>query len=154
MSSGASDMLRLLLDEHIAGEVALQARTKCPSMEIQSIHDWESGAFLGVPDPEILLEAANQRLTLVTYDQRTLWKHAADLLEAGRDLGGVIFVDDQTIPPNDIGGLMRALVWLWETKRNEDWRNRLIFLTPGPAMPDRSEKPQSSKSRKPKSWER
>ena len=63
-------MLRLLLDEHIESEVALQAKAKRPSMEIQSIHDWASGTFLGVPDPEILLEAAKQRLTLVIYDQR------------------------------------------------------------------------------------
>ena len=141
-------MLRLVLDERLAWDAALQAKAKRPSMDIQSIHDWESGAFLGVPDPEILLEAAKQRLTLVTYDQRTFWKHAADFLEAGRNLAGVIFVDDQTIPPNDIGGLMRALVWLWETKGNEDWQNRLIFLTPGPAVPDREEKSRSADGRR------
>jgi hypothetical protein len=130
-------MLRLLLDEHISREIALQAKAKRPSMDIRSIHDWESGTFLGVPDPEILMEAGKQRLTLVTYDQRTLWKHASDLLEAGRELGGAVFVDEQTIPPNDIGGLMRALVWLWESKGNEAWQNRLIFLTPGPSIPTR-----------------
>lgn len=137
MCSGVSDMLRLLLDEHLSREVAFQPKARRPSMDIQSIHDWESGAFLGVPDPEILMEAANQQLTLVTYDQRTLWKHASDLMEAGRDLGGVIFVDDQTLPPNDMGGLMRALVWLWETQGNEVWQNRLIFLSPGPELPTR-----------------
>jgi hypothetical protein len=141
-------MLRLLLDEHIAREVALQARAKRPSIEIQSIHDWESGAFLGVPDPEILLEAASQGLTLVTYHQRTLWKHASDLLEAGHDLGGVIFVDDQTIPPNDIGGLMRAVVWLMETRGSEVWVNRLIFLTPGPSMPPAEAKPRTPGTRR------
>lgn len=137
-------MLRFLLDEHLSREVASQSTAKCPSMEIQSIHDWESGTFLGVLDPEILLEAANQRLTLVTYDQRTLWRHASDLLETGHDLGGVVFVDEQTIPPNDVGGLVRALVWLWETKGNENWRNRLVYLTPGPAIPTRKGKPRSS----------
>ena len=141
-------MLRLLLDEHIAKEVALQAHAKRPSMDIQSIHDWESGAFLGAPDPEILLEAGKQRLTLVTYDQRTLWKHATDLLEAGHELGGVVFVDEQTIPPNNIGGLMRALVWLWESRGSEDWRNRLIYLTPGPVKPARVEKSSSTSSRR------
>lgn len=133
-------MLRLLLDEHISRDVALQAKAKRPSMDIQSIHDWESGAFLGVPDAEILLEAANQRLTLVTYDQRTLWKQASDLLAAGCELCGIVFVDEQTIPPNNIGALMRALVWLWDSKRNEHWQNRLIYLTPGPATKTRKTK--------------
>ncbi|MBL9136467.1 MAG: hypothetical protein JNK85_11390 [Verrucomicrobiales bacterium] len=130
-------MLRLLLDKHIAKAVALQAKGKRPSMDIQSIHDWEAGTFLGVPDAEILMVAAKQRLTLMTYDQRTLWKHASDLLESGHELGGVVFVDEQSIPPNDIGGLMRALVWLWETRGTEDWHNRLIYLCPGPAAPNR-----------------
>lgn len=141
-------MLRLLLDEHIAKAVAQQAKGKRPSMEIQSIHDWEAGTFLGVPDPEILMEAAKQRLTLVTYDQRTLWKHASDLLETGREIGGVVFVDEQTIPPNDIGGLMRALVWLWETRGTEDWHNRLIYLSPGPAAPTREGDRRSTKRRR------
>ena len=66
---------------------------------------------MGAPDSEILVEAGSQRLTLATYDQRTLWKHAADIMPAGREHGGVIFVDEWTIPPNDIGGLMRSLVW-------------------------------------------
>lgn len=147
-------MLRLLLDEHIARQVALQAKAKHSSMDIQSLHDWESGAFLGAPDPEILLEAASQGLTLVTYDQRTLWKHASDLLEAGHDLGGVVFVDDQTIPPNDIGGLMRALVWLMETRGCEVWVNRLIFLTPGPAKPRGDAKPRTLGNRRRKSRDR
>lgn len=143
-------MLRLLLDEHIAKAVAEQAKGKCPSIEIESLHDWEAGTFLGVPDPEILMEAARQRWTLVTYDQRTLWKHASDLLETGHDLGGVIFVDEQTIPPNDLGGLMRALVWLWETRGTEDWRNRLIYLSPGPATATRERPGRSTRSRRKK----
>jgi hypothetical protein len=141
-------MLRLLLDEHIAKAVALQAKGKRPSIDIQSIHDWEAGTFLGVPDAEILIEAAKQRLTLVTYDQRTLWRHASDLLESGRELGGVVFVDEQTIPPNDIGGLMRALVWLWETRGTEDWHNRLIYLSPGPAALTRQRDQRSTEGRR------
>jgi hypothetical protein len=126
-------MLRLLLDEHVSRQVAEPARLRAPTPDIRSIHGWESGAYLGVPDPQILIEAGRQRLTLVTYDQRTLWWHAADVMESGREHGGVILVDEQTIPPNDIGGLMRSLVWLWETRGQEQWQNRLIFLTPAPA---------------------
>ncbi|MBL9140123.1 MAG: hypothetical protein JNK85_29910 [Verrucomicrobiales bacterium] len=128
-------MLRILLDEHIAKAVALQAKGKRPSMDIQSIHDWEAGTFPGVPEAEILMEAEKRRLNLVTYDQRTLWKHASDLLKSEHEHGGVVFVDEQTIPTNDIGGLVRALVWLWETRGSEDWHNRLIYLSPGPAAP-------------------
>lgn len=140
-------MLRLLLDEHVSRQVAEQARLRAPALDIRSIHDWESGAYLGVPDPQILIEAGRQRLTLVTYDQRTLWKHAADVMESGREHGGVIFVDEQTIPPNDIGGLMRSLVWLWETRGQEQWQNRLIFLTPAPGTPFAAQAPRGPRRR-------
>ncbi len=141
-------MLRLLLDEHISREVGVQAKEWRPAIDIQSIHDWESGVFLGAQDPEILMEAGKQGLTLVTYDQRTLWKHASDHLIAGHELGGIIFVDDRTIPPNDLGGLMRVLVWLWETHGEETWLNRLIFLTPAPKKPTPEPKMGPSRRRR------
>lgn len=34
--------------------------------------------------------------------------------EEGRQHGGVIFVDEKTIPPADIGGLVRALIHLFK----------------------------------------
>lgn len=123
-------MLRLLLDEHISPEIAVAVARRCKGLRIVSIHTWLDGAFLGAPDPDILLEAAKEQMTLVTYDQRTMWGHIKTLADMELNHSGVLFIDERTIPPNDLGRLIRALCWLWEERGGEVWLNRTIFLTP------------------------
>ena len=59
--------------------------------------------------PNCLNEAAKQKLTLVTYDRRTIPPLLKAWAEEGLRHAGVIFVDDKTISPADIGGLVSAL---------------------------------------------
>jgi hypothetical protein len=90
--------------------------------------EWEGGSFLGQDDSACLREAAAQELTLVTYDRRTI----PPLLKAGaeeeRPHGGMIFVDEKSISPADIGGLVRALSNLTDEAGNWEWTNRISFL--------------------------
>jgi len=121
-------MLRLLLDENISRKVALAAKKRSPAMEIVSIHDWEGGRFLAADDGEILKAAAAQRLTLITYDQNTLLTHMAELVSEGCAHGGIIVVDEHTIRQHDIGGLVKALGWLWNAESQAEWMNRTVYL--------------------------
>lgn len=90
--------------------------------------EWEQGRFLGQPDDLILQTAASQALTLVTYDRKTIPPLLKRWAEAGRNHGGVVFVDDKLIPASDLGGLIRALAGLaWESAQ-WDWTNRVGFL--------------------------
>jgi hypothetical protein len=89
---------------------------------------WERGNFLGKEDSTCLLEAAKQRLTLVTYDRRTIAPLLKLWAEEERSHGGVIFVDDKTISPADIGGLVRALSLLAAQTGEIDWTNQVYFL--------------------------
>ena len=86
-------MLKLLLDEHISADErnGVQRRNRSVvihSISIQTMVQWESGKFLGKEDSVCLMEAAKQRLTLVTYDRRTippllkLWQRKSDLMAA------------------------------------------------------------------------
>ncbi len=59
-------MLKLLLDEHISPEVAIGVQRRNRSLIIRSMVEWEGGKFLGKEDSVCLLEAARERLTLVT----------------------------------------------------------------------------------------
>jgi hypothetical protein len=43
----------------------------------------------------------------------------------------VIFVDEKTISPADIGGLVRALILLVDEARGMDWTNQVYFLRSG-----------------------
>ena len=101
-------MLKLLLDEHISPEVADGLKRHNRSLVVHWMSEWENGNFLGQEDSACLLEAANERLTLVTYDRRTIPPLLKTWAEEGRKHGGVIFVDEKTISPADIGGLVRC----------------------------------------------
>ena len=121
-------MLKLLFDEHISSDVANGLRRRNRTMEIRYIVEWENGHFLGQNDHACLQEAVAQGLTLVTYDRRTIPPLLKTWAEEGRIHGGVIFVDEKTILPADMGGLVRALSSLAGETGKWDWANRIYFL--------------------------
>lgn len=118
-------MLKLLLDEHISPRVAKGLHRH---YTVESMAAWENGRFLGQDDSACLEHAEERGLSLVTYDRRTIPPLLKDWAEAGRKHGGVIFVDEKTISPSDIGGQVRALSKLVRRARDWDWTNRTCFL--------------------------
>ncbi|HWY20165.1 MAG TPA: DUF5615 family PIN-like protein [Candidatus Acidoferrum sp.] len=121
-------MLKLLLDEHISPDVASGLHRRNRGLEIRYLAEWGNGRFLGQDDPACLREAAAQGLTLVTYDRRTIPPLLKTWAEEERTHGGVVFVDEKTISPADIGGLVWALTGLARETGNWDWTNRVYFL--------------------------
>jgi hypothetical protein len=121
-------MLRLLLGEHISPQVAEGLSRRNRSLVVHWMVEWENGNFLGQDDSACLLHASRKRLALVTYDRRTIPPLLKAWAEEGRKHGGVIFVDDKTISPADIGGLVRALLRLYKETGRWDWTDRICFL--------------------------
>jgi hypothetical protein len=123
-------MLALLLDEQISHEIAEQITRKRPGLPVVSLREWEGGRYLSADDETLLQAAAGAGLTLVTYDQSTIPTLLARFAEQDLSHGGILFVDQRTIPSNDFGGLVRALVWFWEEHHDQEWANRLAYLRP------------------------
>ena len=121
-------MLKLLLDEHITPSVAKGLRKRHSTLLIHSLADWERGAYLGQDDATCMEHAGQQRLTLVTYNRRTIPPLLKMWTERGQSHGGVIFVDDKTIAPSDVGALVRALSVLVREAGDLDWKDRVCFL--------------------------
>jgi hypothetical protein len=122
-------MLRFLLDEHLSPRIASQFREKCPKAQMESVLVWEGGRLRGLADEALLTEARERGLTLVTYDRATITPLLKAFAEQGVEHAGVVLVDDRTIPPNDIGGLIRALIRLWEAEKQTNWTDLVIYLT-------------------------
>jgi hypothetical protein len=121
-------MLRLLLDEHISPNVTVGIRLRDKKIVIHGMVEWENGSFLGQEDAACLREALVQKLTLVTYDRRTIPPLLKNWAEEGRQHGGVIFVDEKTISQADIGSLIQSLGKLVKETRDLDWTDRIYFL--------------------------
>jgi hypothetical protein len=121
-------MLKLLLDEHISPDVASGLHRRNRAIEIRYMVEWEGGRFLGQDDRVCLRQAAAQGLTLVTYDRRTIPPLLKTWAEEERTHGGVIFVDEKTISPADIGDLVWALTRLAREAGKLDWTDRIYFL--------------------------
>jgi len=120
-------MLKLLLDEPMAPAVADGLGRRNPKLVVHAMSEWEGGIFLGREDAACLEEAARQGLTLVTYDRRTIPPLLKTWAEEGRRHGGVIFIDEKTISPADIGGLVGALNQLAVESWKWDWTDRIVF---------------------------
>ena len=121
-------MVKLLLDEHISRAVAEGLRRRKRSLVVVPMAEWNDGEFLGQQDSVCLQQAAEQGLTLVTYDRRTIPPLLKIWAEVGRKHGGIIFVDEKTISPADTGGLVRALSELARSTDRWDWSDRVCFL--------------------------
>ncbi len=121
-------MLSLLLDEQISPVVADQIAIRRPEIRIQSIYRWRHDVLTGVPDELVLQAAAQDALTLVTYDLKTIPPLLTEWCALRIPHAGVVFVDDRTIAPDDFGGLVRALIFLWEQEHERDWTDRIVFL--------------------------
>jgi hypothetical protein len=121
-------MLSLLLDEQISPVVAEQMAVRRPQIPIASIYRWRHGLLAGSSDHTVLLAAAEDGLTLVTYDLKTIPPLLAEWAGAGTSHAGVVFVDERTIRPADFGRLVRALALLWKRESQRDWQDRTLFL--------------------------
>jgi len=121
-------MLKLLLDEHISPNVAVGLRRRQKLLRVHCMVDWENGQFFGQDDSACLEHGARLGLTLVTYDRRTIPPLLKAWAEQQRDHGGVIFIDEKTISPADIGGQLRALANLAGETAKWNWTNRICYL--------------------------
>jgi hypothetical protein len=125
-------MLSFLLDEHLSPDIARQMAQKHTAVFIVSLNDWRAGKLMHQPDEVLLTAAAEDSLTLVTYDMKTILPLLMQWGMAGTSHSGVVFADHRTVAPNDFGSLIRALVSLWETSANDDWTNRVEYLRTAP----------------------
>src|SRR5688500_3526982 len=100
-------MLTPLLDENISAVIDRQINARRPEIRMQSVFQWRGGTLLHQPDRLVLQAAAEDGLTLVTYDVHTIRPLTAEWAVSGITHAGVIFIDRRTIPSDNFGLLIR-----------------------------------------------
>lgn len=120
--------MRLILDAHIPSAVAKALRTA--GIDIETLDGWRAGAQRHADDGLILEAALADNRVLVTYDCRTISPLVTEWAMAGRHHGGVALVDERTIHPSDVGGLIRAIEAMVREDGGESWQDRVIYLRP------------------------
>ena len=103
---------RFLLDENVDPRVADGLSRR--GVDAVALRDWRDGHLLGRSDEEILRAAKQEHRALVTYDVHTVAPLVASIIESRETHAGVVLVSGKTIPPSDVGGLVRALARLAE----------------------------------------
>ncbi|MDO8669861.1 MAG: DUF5615 family PIN-like protein [Dehalococcoidia bacterium] len=127
--------MRLLLDEHLPPPLANQLGRH--GIDAAALRDWsfqKKDRFLRRPDHEMLSAALEDGRVVVTCDCRTIPLLLKNWAEQERSHGGVIFVDDRAVSPNDVGGLLRGLL---ETERrlgSVSWQDPIVFLAKAPQI--------------------
>lgn len=121
--------MKLLLEEHLSPKLVEVVRSLAPLLDIVSIHQWQDGQFTNQPDERILRSAAAEGRVLVTFDVCTIPAILSDFAVCGENHAGVIFISAKSFASNDFKSLARAIAERAERAGDEDWRNRVEFLT-------------------------
>ena len=122
--------LRLLLDEQMSPEVAVQIEAKRADIPIESAQTWRGGVLRGKPDDQVLRAAREAGLTLVSYDVSTITPLLVEWAAQAESHAGVIFIDNRTLAQNDFGGQVAALIAQWDIAQAWEWTNVVLFLRP------------------------
>lgn len=120
--------MRLLLDAHLPTALAVQLRQRGHDAAI--VAEWQDGRWRTAPDQALLAAAHADRRLLVTFDAATIPPLLKLWAETSQHHAGVILVSSRSFAPNDIGGLLRAILRVTEQMGDLDWEDRVIFLVP------------------------
>jgi hypothetical protein len=91
------------------------------------IADWDSGAYLSVKDPALLMTLRERRLVLVGFDRASMALHAGTLTREGVGHAGVILFR-RSVVSTAYGKQARLLVNLWSEGKHWDWADRIEYL--------------------------
>ena len=122
--------MRLLLDCHISKSTVRALLKRASSLKIEHLADWRNGAFLMASDEQILTACHEERRIFLTFDQKTIPDLLRRWAAEERPHSGILFADENSIPPNQPGVLAAAIAAFAEKIGDQDWTNLVRFLRP------------------------
>lgn len=114
-------MIRYLADADFNHAIVKGCRRREPAIDFLSANE---AKLEGVPDPDVLVLAADQDRILVTHDRQTMPQHFGAFLIGGRSSPGVFLVSQYAA----VGEVVDALVLIWAASDAGEWRNRIVNI--------------------------
>ena len=125
---GKQTPYRLLADENTSHRLVSACRRLSRGFPIVHLAMWQDESWLGLDDAALLIACAEAGLVLVAFDRATLPWHAAQVLRAGENHGGLVLFR-RTVRNTDYGHQARLLTDFWLREgRTWDWSNRIVYL--------------------------
>jgi hypothetical protein len=125
-------LLAFLLDAHVPAAVADGVRAIRPDCRIEHLSYWRGGVLRNALDEHILVATRNANLVLVTYDVGTIPAILRRWLAERRPIPGTALISTRAIAQNDVGGIVRAIVGLFDEPAVLDPAYPVVYLRPPP----------------------
>ena len=112
-----------LLDEHIPPAYRTQLLHHEPSLTVWMIGD-EGAPPRGTPDPEILNWCEKNDFILVTNNRKSMPRHLANHLTAGRSIPGVFTIDLNVA----MRVILEDLILIAGASHEDEFLNRIVYI--------------------------
>ena len=124
---------RLLADENTSRKLVAACQKLDPGFPVIHIADWQSGAYLSVKDPALLMALRESALILVGFDRGSIAMHAGNLTREGLGhCGDILF--RRSVSRVAYGKQARLLVDFWKQAAAWDWADRVEYLPRNAAL--------------------
>jgi predicted nuclease of predicted toxin-antitoxin system len=111
-----------LLDENV--DVAYRDQlTRRGSIPVRAVGESDAPSKQ-TTDPDILIWCERHEFVLVTNNRRTMPRHLADHLSAGRHIPGIIVLGDDL----SFGGNLEELLLIAVAARSDELRDQIVYL--------------------------
>jgi hypothetical protein len=122
--------VKLLLDVHVAKAAIGALRHAAPTLQVEHISQWRSGALRQAEDDEILAACHKEKRVWLACDMATIPDLLRRWMAEDQPHSGVIFADEKTIKPNVPADVASAVAALAEGVGESDTPNLVWHLRP------------------------
>lgn len=114
-------MLRLLIDQDLDHDILRGLMRRIPQVDAVTALEIGMGQ---ASDPQLLTWAAHEGRVIVTHDRRTMPTHAADLMNEGENIAGLLVVP-RSMPLQQVIADLELMITCSE---NNEWVNVVRYL--------------------------
>jgi predicted nuclease of predicted toxin-antitoxin system len=118
--------VKYLLDEHLPRALLAGLKRKAPHVDVVRVHELGASGFV---DPEVLSLAAREGRIVVSKDKATLRDFAAQRVERGERMPGVLIIRPAYLRGlSGLGVIIRELIEIDELTDSKDWEGVIRFI--------------------------